>query len=191
MPVSKTLRYEIFRRDNHACRYCGAMAPDARLTIDHVVPVTLGGSDEPSNLVTACSDCNAGKSATPVDAPLVEDIAQDALRWQRAMEAANEIAARELQAAEGYQAEFLDAWNKWTHTYMGKTCTAPLPGGWERRIREFMQAGLPLSDLREAVDITMGKQGVKDEFSYCVGVVRQMLAQRQSIAAEMIRQGLV
>ena len=29
MAVSKRLRYEILRRDNHTCRYCGASAPDA------------------------------------------------------------------------------------------------------------------------------------------------------------------
>ena len=39
MAVSKRTRYEVLRRDNHACRYCGASAPDAKLTVDHVLPV--------------------------------------------------------------------------------------------------------------------------------------------------------
>jgi hypothetical protein len=40
MPVTKRLRYEVLRRDNHACRYCGAnagkssVAPDADLVAD-------------------------------------------------------------------------------------------------------------------------------------------------------------
>lgn len=54
MAVSKRTRYEVLRRDNHTCRYCGGSAPDVRLTVDHVLPVTLGGSDDPSNLVAAC-----------------------------------------------------------------------------------------------------------------------------------------
>lgn len=29
MAVSKRTRYEVLRRDNHACRYCGARAPEA------------------------------------------------------------------------------------------------------------------------------------------------------------------
>lgn len=58
MAVSKRLRYEILRRDNHTCRYCGATAPDVKLTVDHVVPVALGGSDVPTNLVAACDACN-------------------------------------------------------------------------------------------------------------------------------------
>jgi hypothetical protein len=91
MPVSRRLRYEILRRDNHACRYCGAIAPDVKLTVDHVVPTALGGDDEPENLVTACADCNAGKSSTNPEAPLVADVKQDALRWSRAMEEAAEL----------------------------------------------------------------------------------------------------
>lgn len=188
--ISKALRYEIFRRDNHACRYCGSTAPDVKLTVDHVVPVTLGGSDDPANLVTACTDCNAGKSATPPDAPLVEDIAQDALRWRRAMEAANEMAAREREVAQVYLDEFLAAWQGWSYEFRGERCYVDLPGGWERRVRELMQAGLPVADMREAVDITLGKRGLNDEFSYFLGVTRQQLAQRQTIAAEMIRRGL-
>lgn len=81
MAVSKRLRYEVLRRDNHACRYCGRSAPDVALTVDHVVPVALGGSDDPGNLVTACRDCNSGKSASSPDAPIVANVADDALRW--------------------------------------------------------------------------------------------------------------
>lgn len=33
MAVSKRLRYEILRRDDHACRYCGDRAPDVKLTV--------------------------------------------------------------------------------------------------------------------------------------------------------------
>ncbi len=64
MAVSKRLRYEILRRDNHTCRYCGAAAPDVPLRVDHVTPVALGGSDKPENLVTSCEPCNSGKSST-------------------------------------------------------------------------------------------------------------------------------
>lgn len=58
MTVSKRIRFEVLRRDNYTCRYCGGSAPDVKLTVDHVMPVALG---DPTNLVTACKDCNAGK----------------------------------------------------------------------------------------------------------------------------------
>ena len=38
MAVSKRLRYEVLRRDNHTCRYCGAQAPDVKLTVDNMAP---------------------------------------------------------------------------------------------------------------------------------------------------------
>lgn len=80
MAVSKRLRYEILRRDNHACRYCGATAPTVKLNVDHVIPQALGGSDKPTNLVTACADCNSGKTSSLPNATPVADVEQGALR---------------------------------------------------------------------------------------------------------------
>ena len=120
MAISKRLRYEILRRDNHACRYCGAVAPDVSLTVDHVIPVALGGTDDPSNLVTACEPCNSGKSATPADSAIVDDVAADALRWSAAMTRAAEITRTDLQARIRQRAAFLDRiWGEWTYKYMG------------------------------------------------------------------------
>lgn len=67
MAVSKRLRYEILRRDNHTCRYCGAAAPEATLVVDHYIPVVVGGATVPSNLVTACEPCNSGKSSVVIE----------------------------------------------------------------------------------------------------------------------------
>lgn len=80
MAVSKRLRYEILRRDHHACRYCGAKAPDVKLNVDHVIPQALGGSDAPTNLVTACADCNGGKTSSMPGAEAVADVDQQAFR---------------------------------------------------------------------------------------------------------------
>lgn len=80
MAVSKRLRYEILRRDNHACRYCGAAAPDVKLNVDHVIPTSLGGSDKPENLVAACADCNGGKTSSLPDAMPVADVDQEDFR---------------------------------------------------------------------------------------------------------------
>ena len=80
MAVSKRLRYEILRRDNHACRYCGATAPGAKLNVDHVIPQSLGGSDKPDNLVTSCTDCNAGKTSSMPNAMVVADVDQETFR---------------------------------------------------------------------------------------------------------------
>ncbi len=66
-PLTKGQRFEIFKRDEFTCQYCGATPPRAILHVDHIIPVKLGGGNGPDNLVTACSECNLGKSATPLE----------------------------------------------------------------------------------------------------------------------------
>lgn len=61
--ISLRIRFKIFERDRHTCQYCGAQAPDVRLEVDHIIPVARGGDNEVTNLVTACYECNRGKSA--------------------------------------------------------------------------------------------------------------------------------
>lgn len=63
--LSCAKRFQVFARDQFRCVYCGD-TPDhgARLTIDHVIPVSAGGADELHNLRTACHTCNSGKGAT-------------------------------------------------------------------------------------------------------------------------------
>jgi 5-methylcytosine-specific restriction endonuclease McrA len=48
------------KRDNYTCQYCGTS--QGRMTLDHVIPRTLGGKDEWDNLVCACESCNSRKS---------------------------------------------------------------------------------------------------------------------------------
>lgn len=37
--VSKSLRFQILRRDGHRCHYCGNSPPDVKLAVDHILPV--------------------------------------------------------------------------------------------------------------------------------------------------------
>lgn len=60
--LSKKVRFEVFKRDAFKCTYCGAEAPKAVLHVDHIHPVAKGGTNDLLNLVTACSECNGGKS---------------------------------------------------------------------------------------------------------------------------------
>ncbi len=59
--ITKKNRFEVFKRDSFTCQYCGSMAPDVILEIDHINPVSKGGTNEMMNLVTSCKDCNSGK----------------------------------------------------------------------------------------------------------------------------------
>lgn len=60
--LTKTLRFEVFKRDSFACQYCGQKSPDVLLEVDHIEPVSKGGTNDLLNLVTSCKTCNAGKS---------------------------------------------------------------------------------------------------------------------------------
>ncbi len=68
MAVSKTFLFEIFKRDQFVCRYCGNRPPHVILEVDHVVPVSKGGTDEPENLITTCRDCHRGKKEDALNA---------------------------------------------------------------------------------------------------------------------------
>lgn len=84
------LRQELFERDQRRCAYCGDLVPDTTATLDHVVPVSRDGTDDPTNLVTCCLLCNSIKSGRSY-----EEAAPDLLRDIRARR------TRETEAASG------------------------------------------------------------------------------------------
>lgn len=54
-------RFRILSRDGFACRYCGRKAPEVVLQVDHILARANGGSDDDTNLITSCVECNLGK----------------------------------------------------------------------------------------------------------------------------------
>ncbi len=185
MAVTKRLRYEILRRDNHTCQICGRTAPGVALTVDHVVPVALGGSDDPANLQAACRDCNAGKSSVPADAPMVEAVAAEAARWSAAMKQAYVLAKEKREGRmllhEAFQESWLDHRTRGGMDY-------PMPTTWRVSIDKLFDAGLGWSDLYQAIQITMSKTHVArgDMFTYFCGVGWSMLDDRQSMARQIL-----
>jgi hypothetical protein len=188
MTVSKRLRYEILRRDNYTCRYCGQAAPDVKLTVDHVMPVALGGSDDSSNLVTACAACNSGKSASTPDAPIVADVAQKALQWAAAMEqVADERAASDYYRRELHEA-FIAHWNTWTWTdAWGNKNTIEIPRSYGASIDQFHAAGLNLDDLESLIDVAMEAK-TKDEWRYFCGCCWRRIREMQDRAMQIIQE---
>ena len=76
-PITKTVRFEIFKRDGFTCSYCGAHPPAVILHVDHIHPAAKDGTNDPDNLVTACEDCNQGKAARLLSA-VPQSLAQKA-----------------------------------------------------------------------------------------------------------------
>ena len=62
-------RRNIFARDGNRCQYCGKKFPTPELSLDHIVPRTLGGKSTWTNIVCACTACNVRKGGrTPEQA---------------------------------------------------------------------------------------------------------------------------
>jgi hypothetical protein len=186
MAVSRRLRYEILRRDDHACRYCGQRAPDVPLTVDHVIPVALGGTDEPTNLVTACKDCNAGKSSSSPDAPIVENVTDDALRWSRAMAWAAGLQAVERRETKEQIAECDAFWCRWvTQPYVGQG-GGPIerPDDWKQTIERFLSLGLDVETITDQMEIALNRPHLASGkcWRYFCGCCYRRLEERQEIA---------
>src|SRR3989442_13964703 len=56
--IPASVRHRVFERDNYTCSFCGSQED---LTLDHYVALSLGGTHDESNLVTACRSCNSRK----------------------------------------------------------------------------------------------------------------------------------
>jgi hypothetical protein len=182
MAVSRRLRYEILRRDNHACRYCGATAPETPLTVDHVIPTALGGTDEPTNLVAACGPCNSGKSATPPGAPLVADVARDALRWSWAMRATAEVFRRELDVLLSSRQYVDRMWLEWTDEL-----PAPRPPDWPDSVDRFVAAGMTPQLMSEAIRKAMVNRRISpgDKWRYFCGIAWRQISEMQDVARQV------
>jgi 5-methylcytosine-specific restriction endonuclease McrA len=56
----RQLRQAVLARDEGTCYYCGTRS--GRMTCDHQIPVSRGGSSTLDNLVAACLNCNSAKA---------------------------------------------------------------------------------------------------------------------------------
>lgn len=160
MAVTKRIRFEVLRRDQHRCRYCGA--DDVKLTVDHVLPVALGGGDDPSNLVAACAPCNAGKSSTSPSADLVSDVRADALRHAELTKQAYAVLVETMGARDDYIDEF-DA----VYGY-------GMPDDWRNTIGRWFEMGVPVELVVDAARIANAKTqsfSGTQRFTYFCGIV--------------------
>lgn len=114
MALSVRTRFEVFKRDDYTCRYCGRKSPDVVLEVDHVVPVCDGGDDDEMNLVTACWECNRGKAGVPLTHVLTgedpHDKAIELLERERQLQEYNLVLERERRYRENTAWELVKYW---------------------------------------------------------------------------------
>lgn len=186
MAISKRLRFEILRRDDFRCRYCGATPNEAELQVDHVTPTSLGGDDSAANLATSCAPCNSGKGSAPLDGPTVAEVEAVNIAWTAALhQAAREAeeAARERERTRELALEYFEA--EWS-------CRAPrwaeLPDDWEASVVGFLGRGLSMYDLDEAIGIATSKDGIphRARFNYFAGICWNKVRDLEGRAREIM-----
>jgi hypothetical protein len=155
MAINKAKRFEVFHRDRFTCRYCGRRPPEAVLEVDHVIAVANGGGDETENLVTACFDCNRGKSATPLSEE-PETVDERLSRRREALaqvEAYNALVVEERESRQRTVEKIGVYWcdhifdQKGQHTFGDARA---------KTVATFL-ASLPLDQIYEAIDIAMDR----------------------------------
>jgi hypothetical protein len=135
VPVSKSVRFEVFARDQFTCQYCGRRPPEIVLELDHIHPRSKGGDDELTNLLTSCWDCNRGKAAKVIsevasrpDADLmylrVEQEIAEAKRFLEAKSNRDQLLDRVRDALEETWAQYITPelpdvviWDTWIRKY--------------------------------------------------------------------------
>lgn len=165
-PLSKMLRFEVFKRDGFTCVYCGAQPPKVVLHCDHVIAVAAGGPNDIDNLVTACEACNLGKGARPLDVvPLtIEQKAELLQEREDQIRAFNDLVAAKRQRVEDtawtVADVFLEAWGK-----------DSIRRDWFASIERFVEM-LSLDDLIEAAQIALRKfpRSKRQCFPYFCGI---------------------
>lgn len=164
--LSKKLRFDVFKRDEFQCVYCGAHPPSVTLQIDHIHPVAEGGSNKIENLITSCQPCNLGKGAK-----LLSNVPISL------KEKASLIAEQEQQLKGYYEVikEREDRLEKemWMIADIIET-DSPVNGmknDWLRSIKRFL-THLGFYDVKDAAEIARSKfkYGGKKTFLYFCGI---------------------
>lgn len=179
MAISKRLRFEVLRRDNHACRYCGRSAPEVKLHIDHVIPVALGGSGEPANLATSCGDCNTGKSSSSPDQAMVADVDATAAKWAAAM-------AQAAEEERGVSANRTAVYEAVLGAFPGYY-RSRIPNDYTESLNQFIDAGLPDDVIVEMAYLASSKYGVTQRWKYFCGCCWTKVKQLQDRAMEIVQ----
>lgn len=68
MSSKKFNRSRVWNKKAHECHWCGIALTFETMTLDHVIPISKGGSNQLGNLVPSCFACNNAKGdLDPID----------------------------------------------------------------------------------------------------------------------------
>lgn len=156
--LSKKTRFEVFKRDSFTCQYCGRMAPDVVLNVDHIEPVSKGGTNDITNLITSCFDCNSGKSDRELSDDTVVKKQQRQLTELNARREQLEMMLEWRNTLDDLQEQQIDAYNSrlefLTSLSLSKT---------GRKTVSKLLVKFNISELLDALDIAYGTYAIFDD----------------------------
>lgn len=165
--LSPRTRFEVFKRDDYTCRYCGRKSPEVVLEIDHIVPVCEGGSNDVINLATSCWECNSGKAGVPLSEVMTGEDPHDRaillLEKQRQLREYDQVLAQNLAYREQC-AENLQSW------WCDRTGTATIPWPHFQWLVNTLQS-VPSTAVQEAMSLAIARRATND-WRYVMVVVR-------------------
>lgn len=163
MALSKRLRFEIFKRDHFTCLYCGRKPTEVILNVDHLTPVSKGGTNDQHNLVTSCHDCNSGKSDVPLS-EVPHGHQQTLADRQEKLDQLKSLNDLTIQISKEKELAFECVSDKWMSRQGDDPEKWKLSGEPESAVRRFLDK-LPTSEVLDAVDVTFNKVGHKSQYS--------------------------
>lgn len=159
MAISVRVRFEVFKRDEFTCQYCGRRSPDVVLEVDHIHPVADGGVDDPMNLVTSCWECNRGKGAVALGQVMTgedpHDRAIQILERERQLAEYNQVLAEERDRREDAVWELAAYWN--TECGVREDQRDTLPRGDYHWLLTALQ-WCPKEKVREFMDLALNRR---------------------------------
>lgn len=159
---SDTMRLVLLHEQNGTCLYCGSGTPLSLTTmeVDHIVPVSRGGSNSRINLAAVCRSCNSSKLDTPFAQWASTEVYASTVKRIKAMVPAS--------ASKGL------ARTKWINTYVAQLkateCERPLESlSWAAlEVRDQLEGALPPVDKGSRVLVVPGR--ITSDVRYMAGI---------------------
>jgi len=178
MAISKSLRFEIFKRDKFTCQYCGRQIPQVVLEIDHIIPISEGGTDDPNNLITACFDCNRGKGAIPISIQKIKEAhKEEIVRFREKQEQIEAYEQFLLQQKEAEAKVLRELDEYWSSLCDGRYV---LSESGLASLSNFLKNLAPL-EIKEAMSIAVDKiptNNIESRFKYFCGICHNKIREK-------------